>query len=86
MASYYAAPLDAVIETMIPAAVRRGAALKRRTLLSAGRKGEAEELAALAKRAPQQARLYHFLAQQVRPQPKGRFWPGCGCRRKARPP
>ena len=70
MAAYYAAPLDAVIEGMIPAAVRRGVGLKRETFLSVAREIPAEELSALSARAPQQARLYAFLRQQVAPQKK----------------
>ncbi len=70
MAGYYAAPMDGIIETMIPAAVRRGAGLKEEKLLVLGRKAEPDEVAALARRAPQQARLYAFLAQQFQPQPK----------------
>jgi primosomal protein N' (replication factor Y) len=71
MAAYYAAPLDSVIEGMIPAAVRRGARLKERRLLSVARKMPREELAALARRAPAQARLYSLLEGQIRPQPRG---------------
>jgi len=70
MATYYAAPMDGVIETMIPAAVRRGAGLKQQKQLAVGRKLKPEELATLARRAPQQARVYEFLARQIRPQPK----------------
>ena len=68
MAGYYACGLDSIIETMIPAAVRRGAALKEEKLLAIARPLTAEERAALEKRAPQQARLYHFIEQQFRPQ------------------
>jgi len=71
MADYYAAPLDGIIEGMIPAAVRRGAGVKQETLLSVARRLSSEEAAALARRAPAQARLYAFLAQQFRPQRKG---------------
>jgi primosomal protein N' (replication factor Y) len=71
MATYYAAPLDSVIEGMIPAAVRRGASIKEARFLSVARKMPKEDLAALARRAPAQARLYAFLAGQVRPQPRG---------------
>jgi len=70
MAAYYAAPLDAVIEGMIPAAVRRGMGLKRESFLSVSRELPAAELAQLAVRAPQQARLYSFLRQQIAPQKK----------------
>ena len=70
MAGYYACGLDSIIETMIPAAVRNGAGLKQEKLLSVAQKLSADELAALTKRAPQQARLYRFLEQQFKPQNK----------------
>jgi primosomal protein N' (replication factor Y) (superfamily II helicase) len=71
MAGYYAAPMDSIIETMIPAAVRRGMALKQEKLIAVARSLSREELEALSKRAPQQARLYRFLAAESRPLPKG---------------
>ena len=71
MARYYACGLDSIIETMIPAAVRRGAGLKQEKLLAVAQKLSADELAAIEKRAPQQAKLYRFLEQQFRPQRKG---------------
>ena len=70
MAGYYACGLDNIIETMIPAAVRSGAGMKQEKFLALARRLTADELAALAKRAPQQAKLYHFLEQQFRPQKK----------------
>ncbi len=70
MARYYACGLDNIIETMIPAAVRRGAGLKQEKLLAIARKLTADELATMEKRAPQQAKLYRFLDQQFRPQAK----------------
>ena len=70
MSTYYAAPLDSIIETMIPGAVRRGAGIKEERLLSVATKLPPEEVEALAKRAPQQAKLYRFLAEQFRPVPK----------------
>ncbi len=70
MAGYYACGLDSIIETMIPAAVRNGAGLKQEKLLLVARRLTADELAALTKRAPQQARLYRLLEQQFRPQHK----------------
>ena len=66
MATYYACGLDSIIETMIPAAVRRGAGLKQEKLLAIARKLGVEELAALEKRAPAQAKLYRFLVPQFR--------------------
>ena len=70
MAAYYACGLDTVIETMLPAAVRNGATIKEEKLLAVATRLAPAELAALEKRAPQQARLYRFLAQQFRPQKK----------------
>lgn len=67
MAGYYACGLDSVIETMLPAAVRNGATVKIEKSLSVARKLSDDELVALEKRAPQQARLYRLLAQQFRP-------------------
>ncbi|HOG91951.1 MAG TPA: primosomal protein N' [Opitutaceae bacterium] len=70
MSHYYAAPLDGIIETMIPAPVRAGAGLKQEKRLSLVQRLAPEELAKLEKRAPQQARLYQFLAQQFQPTKK----------------
>ena len=71
MAVYYAAPMEGIIEAMIPAAVRRGAGLKQERLLSLARQLNPEEMAALTRRArPSEARVYSFLAGQIRPQPK----------------
>lgn len=71
MAVYYAAPFDGILETMLPAAVRRAASIKQEKLLSVARKLEADELATLEKRAAAQARLYRFLEPQFRPLKKG---------------
>jgi len=72
MSRYYAAPLDGIIETMIPVAVRNGAAIKEEVLLRALEVDEtrAEELTALRKRAAKQATVYEFLARQSHPQSK----------------
>ncbi|MGH7997121.1 MAG: replication restart helicase PriA [Opitutaceae bacterium] len=83
MAGYYGAGLDEVIETMIPSPVRRGAALKRECLLSVARPLAPEERTALERRAPGQARLYAFLAQQFQPQPKALLLARLGIARSA---
>lgn len=70
MAVYYACGLDSVIETMLPASVRHGATVKYEKSLALAQPLSDADLAALEKRAPQQARLYKFLAQQFRPQKK----------------
>ncbi|HVU33288.1 MAG TPA: primosomal protein N' [Opitutaceae bacterium] len=71
MAGYYACGIDSIIEAMIPAAVRRGAGLKQEKILALARTLTSDEIAALEQRAPQQARLYRFVAEQFRPAPKG---------------
>jgi primosomal protein N' (replication factor Y) (superfamily II helicase) len=70
MSSYYATKHDGIIEAMMPAAVRNAASLKQEKLLSIARQITADELEALMKRAPVQAKLYQFLAQQFKPQKK----------------
>ncbi|PAW67204.1 MAG: primosomal protein N' [Opitutia bacterium Tous-C1TDCM] len=70
MAGYYACGLDTIIETMIPAPVRRGAALKQEKQLVVAQRLAPGELAQLEKRAPAQAKLYRLLEQQIRPLPK----------------
>ena len=67
MHTYYAARMESVLETMIPSAVRGEAQLKSEKYLSLARAVPAAELAALAKKAPQQARLCDFLQQQFHP-------------------
>lgn len=67
MSAYYAARMDSVLETMIPGAVRAGARLKHDKYLAIARPPTDEEHAALAKKAPKQAKLYDFLKQQFRP-------------------
>ncbi len=67
MHAYYAARMESVLEAMIPGAVRDGARLKSEKYLSLARPVPGEELAVLAKKAPQQARLCQFLSQQFHP-------------------
>ncbi|HVU19034.1 MAG TPA: primosomal protein N' [Candidatus Didemnitutus sp.] len=69
MQSYYAARLSTVFEAMVPATIRSTARLKTEKFLSATVAGAAI-LDALAKKAPQQAKLYHFLRQQFHPVPR----------------
>ncbi|MCC5840954.1 MAG: primosomal protein N' [Opitutales bacterium] len=65
MSQYYACGLDAVFEAMIPAPVRKGMRPKRVRFLSLARRLEADELAALEKKAARQADLYKFVAAQA---------------------
>jgi len=69
--TYYGASRESVLETMIPAPVRRGMAPKRVKLVSLGDGASEEALAQLEKRAPKQKALYNFLSQQIKPQSKG---------------
>src|SRR6185369_15395314 len=70
MHAYYAARMEAVLEAMIPAAVRDGTRLKSEKYLEVVRTLAPDEHAALAKKAPKQAKLYDFLKQQFQPQKK----------------
>ena len=70
MHSYYAAPMESVLETMIPVAVRRGAKSRTRKYLRATGPVEDSLLEDLGKRAPKQAQLLKFLREQVAPSPK----------------
>ena len=71
MHSYYAASMESILETMIPASVRRGMKEKIRILLQIGDKLTQEELEKLHKRAPKQAKLLDFLKDQLEPCAKG---------------
>ncbi|WP_082780902.1 replication restart helicase PriA [Cephaloticoccus primus] len=78
MARYYAASLDSIIETMIPVAVRNGAAIKEEVLLRAlpmpavcGEGSQSRAAGGGRALGPQQARVYAFLEGQAHPQPKG---------------
>lgn len=64
---YYSATPEAILETMIPAAIRKGMQVKTRRYLSAGKAPTADDLAALEKRAPKQAQLLRFIRQQLKP-------------------
>ena len=69
--NYYGSSRESVLETMIPASVRRGMSPKKVRFVSLGREASNEELERLEKRAPKQKALYDFLSQQIRPQNKG---------------
>jgi primosomal protein N' (replication factor Y) len=67
MHTYYAARMEGVLETMIPAAVRGDAKVRSEKYLSLAGPVAADVLAALRRKAPAQARLVDFLSQQFRP-------------------
>ncbi len=64
VSAYYAVDLEVVLETMIPAAVRKGMRSKERVLIRVGRKLDDSELSKLERKAPKQAKLYVYLASQ----------------------
>ncbi len=64
---YYASTPEAVLETMIPAAIRKGMKAKSRLYISAGKAPTTEELLTLEKRAPKQAQLLRFIREQLKP-------------------
>ena len=67
---YYAATPEAILETMIPTAIRKGMKPKSRCYISDGKAPTAEELQALDSRAPKQAELLRFIRQQLKPLPR----------------
>ena len=67
---YYGASPEAVLETMIPVAIRRGMRPKTKRFLEACGAPEEETVAELARRAPKQAELLRFLLDQVKPLPR----------------
>ncbi len=67
---YYASSPEAMLEAMIPTAIRRGMKPKMRRYIAKGRVPTAEELTALQKRAPKQAELLNFIRQQLKAQPR----------------
>jgi len=67
MSAYYAAPLESIIETMLPGPVRSGVGIKEERMLSACGVLTEEELARLEKKAPQQARLFRLVSEQPGP-------------------
>ena len=67
MHAYYAARMESVFEAMIPVAVRDGTRIREEKYLVAAGALTADELAALRKKAPQQAKAYEFLKQQFHP-------------------
>jgi len=68
--AYYATTPEAVLEAMIPVAIRRGMQVKKRRYIAAAAAPTKEEFAALEKRAPKQAALLDFIRQQFKPLPR----------------
>jgi primosomal protein N' (replication factor Y) len=64
---YYASTPEAILETMIPACIRKGMQVRKRRYIAAGKAPTEAELAALEKRAPKQAELLRHIRQQFKP-------------------
>jgi primosomal protein N' (replication factor Y) len=71
MHGYYAASMESVLETMVPASVRRGMKEKKRAFLRIGQCVTDDVMEGLQKRAPKQAKLLSFLKSQLEPCLKG---------------
>lgn len=67
MTAYYGATREQVVESMVPAPVRRGGRARIEKYLAVGKAIPGEELERLRRRAPKQHALLTFLQQQVRP-------------------
>ncbi|MEM7791345.1 MAG: primosomal protein N', partial [Verrucomicrobiota bacterium] len=65
--AYYATSPEAMLEAMIPTAIRRGMKPKTQRFIAIGRRPTSDELGKLEKRAPKQAELLRFIAQQMKP-------------------
>lgn len=65
--NYYCASMQTVLETMIPSVVRAGKGAVEAKAVELAKELSAEELAALAKRAPMQASVYEYLWQNKEP-------------------
>ncbi|MCC5805331.1 MAG: primosomal protein N' [Opitutales bacterium] len=65
MAVYYSVGFEAVLEAMIPAAVRKGMKPKEKRFVRLVAALDDDGLAALERRAPRQAEVYRFLAAQA---------------------
>jgi len=67
MRDYYGAKNESLLETMIPAAVRKGMGQKQEKYVSVKPGFDPDEVDKLRKRAKQQARVLDFLKEQVKP-------------------
>jgi len=67
MAGYYGCGLNSVLETVLPAAVRKGVRPVLRRMLSLIAPPAAEALAKIRRKAPRQAQLIDFLSAQAEP-------------------
>ena len=62
---YYATTPEAMLEAMIPTAIRRGMKPKKRLYVAMGQTPTQEQWSVLEKRAPKQVELLRFVQQQI---------------------
>ena len=83
MAGYYGCGLNSVLETVLPAAIRKGVRPVLRRLLTLIAPPEAEALAKLRKKAPRQAQVIDYLAGQKEPADRAKMVDGLGVAQQA---
>ncbi len=67
---YYASTPEAILEAIIPAAIRRGVGAKKRRYIGIGQPIEEDAFRVLQRRAPKQAMLLQFIQEQLQPLPR----------------
>ncbi|NBV79802.1 MAG: DEAD/DEAH box helicase, partial [Verrucomicrobia bacterium] len=83
MAGYYGCGLNSVLETVLPAAVRKGVRPVLRRLLTLVALPDAEALAKLRRKAPRQAQVLDYLAAQKEPADRAKLVTGLGISQQA---
>ena len=83
MAGYYGCGLNSVLETVLPAAIRKGVRPVLRRLLTLIAPPEAEALAKLRKKAPRQAQVIDYLSAQKEPTDRSKMVDGLGVAQQA---
>ncbi|MCF7709972.1 MAG: primosomal protein N' [Opitutales bacterium] len=83
MAGYYGCGLNSVLETVLPAAVRKGVRPVLRRLLTLIAPPDAEALAKLRRKAPRQAQVLDYLAAQTEPADRAKLVTGLGISQQA---
>jgi len=83
MSGYYGCGLNSVLETVLPAAVRKGVRPVLRRLLTLVAPPEPEALAKLRRKAPRQAQVIDYLAAQPGPAERAKMVEGLGVSQQA---
>jgi primosomal protein N' (replication factor Y) (superfamily II helicase) len=83
MSAYYGCGLNSVLETVLPAAVRKGVRPVLRRMLSLVGPIDLEALAKMRKKAPRQAQLLDFMSAQKEPVDRAKTTNGLGISQQA---